>query len=338
MQKTRAAGFFVASLLLCAAVVYVVNENTAEGDSVVREADAPTMDLVLADLKASSGAKVLTAVSELKAFCLVSYDKAYQMKVASGHSAGAIIDFITLFGKAPKKKNAKINVVLDYATALGEAKKTYKGGIGAYVLAALNKAVVKGKSLLTLDKLPNGKNVMVMDHKALGLAVMPKYFEKAAAPLGTYSSLLIGVEKDSKTADAQAAAIWLKNGSKKEYDSFLKKEILKVKGAKKAYSNKLEAASAGAIKAEYKATKKLPPLPPAGTAGAKKVLKTDPKVWPTYKQIVTNAKVAAKRWKKSHDNIVADAAAEAAKVEAKASGSGKVLVAGTLAELYEDLE
>jgi len=45
------------------------------------------------------------------------------MKVASGHSAGAIIDFITLFGKAPKKKNAKINVVLDYATALGEPRR-----------------------------------------------------------------------------------------------------------------------------------------------------------------------------------------------------------------------
>jgi len=337
MQKTRAAGFFIASLLLCAAVVYVVNENTAEGEAVVLEADAPTMDLVLADLKADSGSKVLTSVSELKAFCLTAYDKAHQMQVGSGHSAGAILDFVTLFGKAPKK-NTKINVVLDYAAALGAAKKTYKGGIGAYILAAMNKAVVKGKSLLTLDTLMNGKNVMVMNHKALGLAVMPRYFEKASAPLATYSTMLIGVEKDAKTADAQAAAIWLKNGSKKEYHSFLKKAILKVKGQKTAYSNKLEAASAGAIKAEYKASNKLPPLPPAGTSGAMKVLKTDPKVWPTYGQIVGDAKVAAKRWQKNHDDIVADAAAEAAKVEAKASGSGKMFVTGTLAELYEDLE
>merc|ERR1712167_375736 len=114
-----------------------------------------------------------------------------------------------------------------------------------------------------------------------------------------------------------AAAMWLSSGSKKEYKSFMAREMAKIKQQKKIYSGKVAKGVRAAIVAKYAKSRKLPPLPPAGSKGANKVIKDDPKTWPTYKQISKLAKANALKWKKAHTNVAKDVSAEFKRVESK---------------------
>merc|ERR1719502_1666522 len=68
------------------------------------------------------------------------------------------------------------------------------------------------------------RNVVMLDHKKLGLVKKPIYFDHISAPKADFFKSLANVEAAATHADTEAAAEWLHNGGVKQYKTFLQKE------------------------------------------------------------------------------------------------------------------
>jgi len=244
--------------------------------------------------KPGSMKKILESIQNLRAYCLLAYDKAIDFKKTnSGNSA--LVNFITFFGK-PAKKKKPMNIVLGFATAIGKAKGMFSGGINNYLLMHLGKAVFEGKKAVSSRKV-SGKSMVRLSAKKMGLMSVPRYFNKLAVPLMKLATTEQEVIEASSDADSQAAAQWLASGSKAKYKSFKEMEEEAVSKKVEHYKNDVYMNALKAIKNSWDNSHSLQPLPISGTKGGAKVPAV--KV-PSPEDVDKAAKKAAKEWLKRH--------------------------------------
>jgi len=136
------------------------------------------------------------------------------------------------------------NIVLQYAHAMAKMHHFFKEGFGPYMSGNLDKMVLAGGKGDPLEVYDGVKGQMVtVNHKVLGLSKRPAYLATIAVTLTEYQSWLAKIHKVGLSADAAAAAEWLRSGGKDEYISFFNKEVDKANGiTKKSNARVLKAA------------------------------------------------------------------------------------------------
>jgi len=327
----------VAALLSLAAVFAVifvmgsVSDESTLSETQLQFNEAPEDDFV--EMEDAALHKTLSAIVSLRAYSKLAIDKAVDFKNDHGSSSDtALVNFVVIFGA----KSDKENVVSAYADSMGKAKGLFPGGIGAYLLMHLSKAIHDGQDVTTAFN-KHGRKVIRLSSKSLGLDSSPDYFQKLAVSQASYIGLRLKVESANSDADAQAAAAWLRSGQKNQYKSFKSRAEDAVEEKKAEYEKELTDEALQGIKDNYAKTGNLEPLPNAGTSGADTV---KPLTLPSQKEVDAAAAAAANKWvndnkedaaKKQMDSKEEDStkAVTDAKAEAEAEKKTDALASAT---------
>ena len=284
-----------------------------------REIALAQSDMMLDDKKPLPSAVIGTIVA-LRQYCLMARDEASKM-VAKGSTDSALPSFIVAFGKpagpAPKAKPQykdgirlpgaytppPFNVVVEYAKAMGRAKKKFEksGGINANILKGLDKAVVAGTPVLHSHKNEHkgDERRIALNPSVLGFTGDPTYLYKLDVDNNAWRTKLKEEAAKMLSADAMRAASLLKEGAKNTYKSFMSEAMLAEHSKLKRYHQKEIDAALKAIQATYaeksgKDTfRNIQMLPMAGKGGADKI--PAPK-YKTAKEIQAEAEAAANKY------------------------------------------
>jgi hypothetical protein len=198
--------------------------------------------------KASSHA-ILKTLSTLRAYCVLAKDEAGNL--ASKGAQGAIpyliqkfgtINFIdavkpaTSTGDAIVDQAARVvahdenkdhpheNVVIEYARAMGEARKVaaYSAGIGKYMLDRIDMALMSGpENVEEYTGEGSGARRIRLSKKAMGLTDVPDIFNELSVKAEAFNVETVNVVQGaSKVIDA--AKIWIhdQEGKFEKYNSF----------------------------------------------------------------------------------------------------------------------
>merc|ERR1719482_1347482 len=159
----------VAALLSLAAVFAVifvmgsVSDESTLSETQLQFNEAPEDDFV--EMEDAALHKTLSAIVSLRAYSKLAIDKAVDFKNDHGSSSDtALVNFVVIFGA----KSDKENVVSAYADSMGKAKGLFPGGIGAYLLMHLSKAIHDGQDVTTAFN-KHGRKVIRLSSKSLGL-------------------------------------------------------------------------------------------------------------------------------------------------------------------------
>merc|ERR1712093_669544 len=315
------------------ALVLLVAMNREEHDAILPETKFETTqsgfdEAVFDDSDAflelqRKASNTLRNVIDLKGFCIAAFDKAVEMRLAHAKARGPLVDFIIAFGKvrhdAGKHNVFAGNVIVEYSKAMGKTKATYKHGIGKYLLHHVDKAVIAGNGIVTTVMLKH-HTMMMLNYKALGFkaAFEPHYFRRTAVTISQYMRYQTQVDKVSKGADADAAAVWLRTGAHDHYKSFMAKVVAKYRAAKKKYIGKIVKGALNAERRAFKGNRKGPtggvhPMAPAGILGGATIRKKlQAFKYPSEKKLKAEARAAGSAWyaEKKHKGVDAKKAIE----------------------------
>merc|ERR1711998_337431 len=131
---------------------------------------------------------------------------------------------------------------------------------------------IKGNGILTTK----GDRVII-EHKAIGLESKAPYFNVISDRLSNWMSTANTIGEENRNADAVAATVWLRRGQRGMYTSFLSTVVNKYRRKKEECNKKVYAGALKAQREAYTATDELHPMPAAGVAGAKDVIKNQEK-------------------------------------------------------------
>jgi len=294
----------VAALVLCtvalATFLYVQSPTTE---------DLPVEELkVSVDVeRRARHTQVLKNIVNLKSYASAAYRMANKMKNSHGSMGHSVVaQLLTTFGKS-----SKINLVSQYAKAIGVLRARYRKGFNSYLVAHIDKAIVTGKGITKIETLraSSGGRTMIgtyvlLDHKVLGFQSRPRYLLKLAQRFSRFSKAHFKAQAASKNADHAAAAAWLAAGSVKKFKSFGKQihnHIRKrLQRHEFATAHVAMAAERRDFKRGLRAKKRKNdlafPLSPASQAAGRKFNNAHPFNAPSAEKIKAHATALAKAW------------------------------------------
>jgi hypothetical protein len=292
MRVAAAVSLAVIACVLLAGVVPRGNapelvKQQVHGDAVVPEAD-------FIEMTAESDS-ALEAIVSLQAYCKLAVDVALDLKDEHTSANTALINFLINCGE-----DNSPNVVVGFARALGKTRAQFNGGLGAYLLAHLGKAMLKGNDVITYFRKDMGegtRNFVIFDDQKLGLKTTPEYFKQLSVSASEYAGYKVKLDSASKDADTQAAMMWLNSKSAEEYKSFKQRELDNEAAKVHAYEDERYMTALKAIQDSYDADASLQPLPGAGGSAANTIV---PPELPSEDDITAAAKAAADAWKAEH--------------------------------------
>jgi len=292
MRGVAVVSLAVIACVLLAAVVPRGSAPELVRQSVHSDAVVPEADFIEMTAESDSA---LEAIVSLQAYCKLAVDVAIDLKDEHTSANTALINFLINCGE-----DESPNVVVGFARALGKTRAQFTGGIGAYLLAHLGKAMLKGNDVITYFRKDEGdgiRNFVIFDDQKLGLKTTPEYFKQLAVSASEYAGYKVKLDSASKDADTQAAMMWLNSKSAEEYKSFKQHELDHEAAKVHAYEDERYMTALKAIQDSYDADASLRPLPGAGGSAANTIQPPD---LPTEDDITAAAKAAADAWKAEH--------------------------------------
>jgi len=269
--------------------------------------------------KPGSRQEILESIVNLRAYCLLAYDKAKSFADMHPSSNSGLMSFIIAFGKKDTKKQKMSNVVTGFATAIGESKGKFEQGVSHYLLMHLGKAVFEGKKAVARSKV-FGEDFAAFEFKKMGLESRPGYFNKIAVRYMPFVALAQKVRSESQHADAQAAAAWLASGGKAKYKSFEDKVQATVAQKAQKYKEDVYMSSLKAIKTSWEKSHALDKMPVAGSVAGASV----PAVRiANAAEVAAEALQAAKKWVKENKPNAEDSASDSASKTAEQNAENK---------------
>jgi hypothetical protein len=183
---------------------------------------------------------VVKSILEVKAWCMLSHAKHSADLDAVNHKKGnAIVDMMGKMSKTPKSGN----IVTQFGEIIGEMKAHEDFGMPGYILTAINKAVLDGKSVFK-----NVKHKIVLDPEVIGFADMPDYFMKFSVPSHDW----IHETSELNRGDAaKAVKTWVTQGEAAAYKHNVEVQLKELHDEREAETQKRTAAAHKAIVAAF---------------------------------------------------------------------------------------
>jgi len=262
---------------------------------------------------------------DFKSYCISAYpDIRSQMDKVGTKQAGELLHFMARYGEDGRDNGSgrfhlPANIIVEYSNLLAQFRKRNPFGLLAYLFDKLNDSLLSGKGVLktqhggvyvctTLCGLKYGELVMI-DHKALGLTQEPAFVKRIAQLKVDYYTARGRVEPKCVGADVKASGMFLQNKIMGHYQSFFIRQLNKNYAKMAKIFNGIVKISLAAEKKafvdEYTANRKavFAQVYKQATAGRTSAQAARDKVaWipPSIAQMKIAAKKAAAKWLKHY--------------------------------------
>jgi hypothetical protein len=181
--------------------------------------------------------KVHQNIVALKAYSVAVHDK---LKEMLEHKHSSVVPFIREFGKNGKNKN----VIMEFSQLFAKMSNQFKSGMGLYMLQHLNRAILTGNGVVAMK--PGDTKHYILDYSTMGLESLPEYFYKLRVKISRFEHQKEKVKAINTHAASEASAALLQGKHQEAYDTFLDRELAKVK----KYKLHLRSVYEAALKAE----------------------------------------------------------------------------------------
>merc|ERR1712057_9450 len=289
------ASMFVAALLSIATLVTIQAESPTPDSEFMAVSSFSDSELAQA-----TRLSTLENIRDLKAYAIAANRKARDLKGFDSMKKGALVDFISRYGKGLKK-----NIVSEYARQVGTMKRIFRRGVNAYIIRNMDRAVVFGKGVVKMKNLGGG-TMAYLDRKAVGLTEKPGYFDTLKVTYRDYLGVRMKVHDASVKADSKAASNYLIKAGKRMYKEYFKSIDRRNKHEYAVLWKKVTSGALSGQMRAWKRSKHLQPIIPGGILAAQKIVD---RLWkqlkmPTDKKMRARAKKNAMRWMRRHKRSV----------------------------------